>query len=1161
MRKLILALTLLSAASLGFAQTPTGTLQGTVQDPQGAMISGAKVSVISTTTGGTKTATTDTAGRFSIPYLNPGTYTVIVEARGFRTARQDNVVAEVSQTNSLTFNLGVGQATETVEVSVTSGNIDTQTSSLDTVVHSRTITDIPLNGRNPFDLATLVPAVSNIGNASTPHIGGSRNANNEQQIDGMTNILPENNVGNNTTAYQPIVDSVQEFSVQTSVLPAEYGRFSGGTISLITKSGGEQFHGSAFEFARNAVLDSNDFGASAKPDKHRYQTGGTIGGPILLDRSKHSFFFFAYENSQENNSATEFDNVPDPTLFSGDFSSLIPAGTDCNVTRVAGCIFDPLTGHDDGSGNWVRSAFPGNVIPQERLSSVGLAVAGYYPTPNATPSSGNGNNNYVVTGSTVSTYSHWDTRLDHDFGAKWHSFLRVSHWDQHSSPLDDFKNAASQGWDGPAHTSEWSAALNNTFTFSPTLLGELRYGISRFAIKRSTFGQPFDLGSLGFNDSYVSTAAMDGLVFPRFDMSNGYAGLGPNGWNSFSENPLAHSFTGSIVKIAGSHSVKVGAEFRKLFLNFYQYGRPSGYYSVDQSWTQDTAGSSDGTGNPIASLLLGLPNYGNMTHDPSAADASAYVAVYGQDDWKVRRNLTLNIGLRWDVEIPRTERFNQLSYWDPDLPSPLQGLVPADACAECGDLRGQMLFVNSPGSRYGRHQAPTQWKDFGPRFGFAYDAGHSLAVRGGFGIVFAPSALQAAGTSGSPGIQGFASQTNFNTSFDNQHTIATTLDNPAPQGFNLPTGTSLGAATSIGSGIDQSYFDSYRNPYSEQWNLNVQKGLPGKSTVEVGYLGNHGLFLINGDPGVPYSQLPTADLALGNQLTQSVPNPFYGIITTPGSPLSQQFIQYNRLLRPFPQYDGVSSFRKPGAQSIYHGFTAKFDKRFSHGLTLLASYTAAKLIDNSASAVNYLGPASQTFADQYQPGLERSISAQDVSHMLVVSYTYELPFGRGRTFLGNSNGFVNAILGGWQTTGLVNWTSGTPIVLAAANNQTNIFTFSQRPDWNGQDAKLSNQTPQHWFNTDAFSQPAPFTIGNAPRTLPDVRTPGVANTDLSFFKNNRFGADGRFNAQFRVEMFNAFNHARLNAPDANVNDGSRFGTISGYANAARQIQLALKFIF
>ena len=1173
MRILMVFATLFFAATSAFAQTPTGTIQGSIADQQGAAIVGATVTITNEATGVSRQVVSAESGRFEFPFILPGSYTVAIEARGFKQEKRENVVVGVSETLPLAFTLSIGQVSETVEVSSTAGTLETESSSLNTVINTRSIIDLPLNGRNPFDLSTLVPAVSNVGQASTPHIGGSRNANNEQLIDGMTNILPENNVGNNESAYQPIVDSVQEFSVQTSVLPADYGRFSGGTISLVTKSGGDKYHGSGFLFARNAILDAEEFsfGASApQPSLYRYQDGGTIGGPIpLIDRpNKRTFFFFAFEDSRQNAAASETDSVPQTQWLKGDFSDLIPAGTNCNVTPMSGCIYDPNTVALVG-GQYVRQAFPGNIIPTADLNSVALAALAFYPAPNV-PGAGL-YNNYFVSGSTFDDYWHYDARFDHDFNAKWHSFFRFSHWNESGTSLSDYNNAASQGYNGPFVNTEWSGSFNNTFNLSPTLLAELRFGASRAAYTRNTFGEPFDLGSLGFPASYVATAAKDGLVFPTFNMSQGFSGLGPSGYNSYYEKPTAYDLTGSIVKILGAHSVKFGAEFRKLYENFAQYGYPSGVFNGDQSWTQQTANNANGTGNPFASILLGLPDSGDITHQPKATDASGYFALFVQDDYRITRKLTLNLGLRWDVEIPRTDRFNQLSYWDPNLPSPLAGLVPASAdCPACSSLMGQMIFVGTPASQYGRHQGPTQWHDFGPRIGLAYNPTKNLVLRGGFGIVFAPSALQAAGTDGAPGIEGFSSQTNFTTSFTSQQTAPSlctncaTLSNPAPTGFNLPPGAAGGPSTDIGTGISDSYFGSYRNPYAEQWNVNVQYSLPFQTTVELGYLGNHGLFLINGDPGVPYGQLPTSDLALGSALLAQVPNPFFGLVNVPGSPLDNPTVQANYLLSPYPQYLGsVQSFRKPQAESKYNAMTLKVDKRFSHGLSLLGSFTWGKEFDNSASAVTYLGPTSGTFVNQYAPQNEWALGAQNVTRMLVVSYIYEFPFGRGKAFLGDAHGVLNRIVGGWQTVGLASFSTGTPVVLGSATaNPTGLLGYNNRPDWTGQNPSIGDKTLAHWFDTSVFSQPASFTLGNAPRTLDSVYNPGVNNWNISFFKNNYFGSEDKFNLQFRVEMFNAFNHPQFGAPDANVNDGT-FGVINsmGTFYSPRNVQLALKFNF
>ena len=1198
MRIITIFAVLLLLASCAVAQTPTGTIQGTVLDQQNAGIPAAAITITNNATGVSRVVSSDDAGRFSAPFLNPGNYTVLVEAKGFKQDRRENVVVAISETLPLSFTLVLGQVSETVEVTTSSGTLETESSSLNTVIGSQSILDIPLNGRDPFNLATLVPAVSNVGSASTPHIGGSRNANNEQLIDGMTNILPENNVGNNESAYQPIVDSVQEFSVQTSVLPADYGRFSGGTVSLVTKSGGEHYHGSLFEFAQNGLFDAKyfSFGAQAQqPSLYLYQSGGTIGGPVpLVDRPNHrTFFFFAFEDQRQNAAASETDSVPQPQWLTGNFSDLlVPGVSNCaqpNPSNNAnfGCIYDPNSVAANSSGQYQRQPFAGNIIPGGELNTVATNALGYFPKPNVAgkvcePVLGsNGQygdpgcyNNYYIAGSTFDNYWHYDARFDHDFSEKWHSFFRFSHWNESFSSLSDYGNAASAGYNGPGTNTEWSGSFNNNFTFSPTLLGELRIGASRAAYNRQTFGEPFDLASLGFPASYVSTAAIDGLVFPAFNIGQGFSPLGPEGYNSFYEHPSAFSFTGSLIKIQGAHTVKFGAEYRLLYENFAQYGYPSGQFYENQDWTQQFANNANNTGNPFATMLLGLMSSGsNMSHQPTSADLSKYVALFVQDDWKVTPKLTVNLGLRWDVEVPRTDRYNRLSYWDPNLPSaitlPAGSYNPA-TCPACGDLMGQMIFVGTPVGQYGRAQGPTQWKDFGPRVGLAYNAFKNFVVRAGFGIVYAPSALQAAGTDGAPGIEGFSSNTNFNSTFTSQQTAPSTctncgtLSNPAPTGFNLPKGVAGGPNTDVGLGIYDSFFGSYRNPYSEQWNLNLQYALPHNTLIELGYLGNRGLFLINGDPGVPYGQLATSNLALGNALYAQVANPFYGYVNVPGSVLDNPTVQANYLLSPYPQYVGsVQSFRKPQAASKYNAMTVKVDKKFSGGFSLLGSFTWGKEFDNSSSAVNYLGPASQTFENQYDPQAEWALGAQNVTRMLVISAIYELPFGHGKHFGADVNNVVNRVIGGWQVVAQPTFTSGTPLVLAAASDETGLLGYAKRPGWTGQSATVSNQTLTHWFNTAAFFQPAPFTLGNAPRTIDTVDNPGVNNWNMSLFKNNYFGSENKYNLQFRLETFNTFNHPQFGAPNANVNAGSQFGVISSMGSFYNQrlVQLALKFIF
>jgi hypothetical protein len=1203
------------------AQTPTGTIQGLVTDKSGAAVQGATITVTKTTTNEQRQSTTDSAGRFNVPFVEPATYNIAASATGFRKAEQQNVLIQVTETRSVNFVLEVGTVNQSVEVNATTQTLDVDTSSLGETIQSQTLLDLPDNGRNIFDFALLVPGVNNgvsgssEAGASTPHIGGSRNGNNEQLIDGMTNILPENNVGNNESAYLPVEDSIQEENVQTSVPAAEYGRFSGGIISLNTKSGTNQLHGSFYEFIQNGALDAIPFGTPGavntgkKPDMHQYQTGGTIGGPIVFpgfNGHDRAFFFFDFEDSRASAGQTSTYSVPNPAWLTGDFTSLYGSTTPM--------LFDPDTVAKNASGVYVRQPlmYNGeyNVINPARISPVAAAALPYFPKPNI---AGAGTyNNYQQTGAVPTDYWHFDSRIDVDVTKKWHSFLRYSELNQTGSTLNDYNNAASPGnYGGTYHTPDFSGSFNNTVTFSSTLLGEFRYGFSKQDYNRVPVGGNFDPTKLGFDSGYAAQAALEADMFPHFGFSgNGsFSDLGPLGYEQYQEDPLAQDINGSLVKIVGAHSIKVGGEFRALRNNFYQWSYPSGTFTADDSWTRQFPQSQDATGFSVASLLLGLPSGGDITEDEKSISTSQYWAFYGQDDWKISPKLTLNIGLRYDWDVPHEEARNQLSYWDPNAPSPLGKVAVASGvtCPACSNLLGAMTIVGTPGAKYGRRQVPTPRDDFGPRFGLAYNPSPKVVIRAGGGLIFQPSAFQAAGTTGAPGNEGFATQTNFNPSFTNQDNLpVATLYSPDPvilaanpgagtpyPNYSTPQGHQASCLSSaacvagidLGNQLQNSYFDSFRTPYSIEWNGNVQFAIPFGIKLELGYLANKGLFLIDGDPGKPYDQLSTGTLAQYGctpgaptsacQLLNQVANPFDGIIgpgttyTVASSGLtSSSTVEMGQLLKRWPQYSSVSSFRKPDSASMYNGFTLRADKQLTHGLAFTFSLTDGREYDNAASPVNYLGGASQTYADQYNPKAEWAIGAQNISYEIASSFLYQLPFGHGQAFLNNGNLIADKIINGWQVTGIENWSTGQPIVLGSVDNGTTKNAlwggnapFNQRPAWNGQSAKLQNPTYKEWFNPNVFSIPASFAIGNAPRALWATNNPNYQDLDLAVAKNTMWGATERYNVQFRLEMFNAFNHPSLANPNNTLTSG-QFGVISGYEGiGARRIQIAAKVVF
>jgi hypothetical protein len=1185
-----------------------------VTDKNGAAVTGATITVVKTATNESRQTKTDSGGRYVIPFVQPGNYTITADAKGFNSSKEENVLVQVTETRPVDFQLAVGSVTQSVEVIATADVLDTDTSTLGQTIQSSEMLQLPDINRNIFDFAMLVPGVNNTGGASTPHIGGARNGNNEQLIDGMTNILPENNVGNNESAYQPVEDSIQEVNVQTSVLPAEYGRFSGGTISLITKSGSNKFHGSYFEFIQEGSLDATPFGAigqprtGPKPDMHLYDSGGTVGGPILRDRA---FFFFDYEKIDNAGGGFGQYHVPDPAVYGGDFTSLFGSTTPV--------LFDPDTvAKDPTTGVYVRQPFVTNgeynVIPANRISPVMQKLIAYFPKPNLTPTTADGNN-YQTTQSIPSGSWHFDTREDVDVTKNWHSFLRYSMLHQTSTVLNDYNNAASPGgYGGAGHGYDYSGAFDNTFTISASLLAELRYGYSKATFNRIPVGGTFDLAAAGFDSGFIGYAQAQ--QFPWFNFNGGtnngnYSDLGPQGYETYQEDPLAQSINGSLIKILGGHTIKVGGEFRALRLNFYQWSVPTGQYGVSDSWTRQLPQTEDGaTGYSVASFLMGLPDSGYMTHDTALINSSQYVGFYGQDDWKASSKLTINLGLRYDFEVPRVDQNNNLSFWDPTVPSPLQAAVPSgelaanlktngETCPSCGNLMGAMTLVGTPGAKYGRRQGPTEKTDFAPRLGMAYNATPKVVVRAGAGIVFAPSGMQAAGPSGDAGVDGFSTQTNMNTSFTNQDALpaasfyspdpalANNANVPYPTGFAQPQAASSTCLSStacvqgidLGNAVNADYFDSYRNPYTIQWNGSVQFAAPWGMKVEVGYLGNRGLFLIQGDPGVPHDQLSPGTLIANGcnvgastgqcALSATVNNPFASVLApgtpfyTPGQKLSGAQTTGAQLQHLYPQYTDVHSVRKPDAASIAHLYTLRADKAMSHGLTFTFSLTREIEHDNGASAVSYLGNTSQTYANQYNPKGEWSIGAQDLPYDIAGSFVYQLPFGHGRDFFSGDNIVADKLINGWQISGIEGWTTGTPIVLSSVDNGTTAETlgngFSQRPDWNLSNPKLTSPSYKLWFNKSAYSVPLAYEIGNAPRTL-GVNSPSQQNLDLQLAKDTGFGPSERYVVQLRFEAFNAFNHGSWSGPDTNVTDGN-FGVISGFSTTARRFQFAAKFSF
>lgn len=1182
---LVCAALICTTAPIARAQNATGTIDGRVLDSTGSAVPGATVTVVNQATNVKQTIPTNSEGRFYQRYLLPGTYNVTVEKPGFDKYAQNDILLDVAQTISLNIALRVGNVATTVEVTANTAQLSTESSTVATTVGGKAILDLPLGGnRNPLSLTTLVPGVVPAGNgSSTPWISGGRNDYNDVTVDGTSVIVPENNVSHLQIGYTPLEDSVAEFAVVTNALEPEYGRTGGGTINIATKSGTNEYHLDLFEFFRNNILNANTWQNNRNDIKRgivRYnQFGGTIGGPVILPHynGKNKTFFFVSEQSVRSPSAVADEtSVPLAARETGNFAG------DVNGNGQPVTIYNPYSVSAGGAacpsnqaGCFVRAPFPGNQIPASMINPVAAGLLQYFPNPNNVPTNVLlQQNNWARQGVANSPVNQLDARIDQNFSEKFRMFARGSNESSNNTDFNGFGDVGTSQGSGPSSGYNRNITVNGIYAFNPTTILNFNYGFARDVSIHTPFSQGTCPSNLGFPSSY--DAVVNNCEFPQVSISGNDAGynLGQASYTTLNDRPYSHIFRGDLTKVLGRHTLKMGGTWEKMFVNFTQLGSPDGQYSFSNGFTQQVVNGSNSTtqGDGLATFLLGLPsnNGGDLQFTFSAATASTYTGAYFQDDWKVTPKLTLNLGVRYDVDTPRTERYNRLSFFNENLPSPLQGQVSSSAsCPNCGNLMGQMVFVGTPQDPFGRHQTPTDLNNWAPRVGFAYNIFKDTVVRGAYGIMYAPSMMQAAGTSGTSGTEGFQSSTPLNTTFNNGQTFATTLSNPFPSGFITPLGKTpgpySGALTDIGAGMGQGFFIDYVNPVIQQWNFTVQQQIKGNWLVQVGYLGSKGQHLPDGESSFTYDQAPDSDLALGSALTAQVANPFYGIIQNPTSVYAQPTIQANYLLGRFPQYTAVNAFRIPQANSNYQSFIASAEHRYKNGLTMLVSFTGSKLLDDASQVVTYIGQAG-TKQDFYCYKCDKSVSAQDVPQRLVASATYEIPVGKGRMFFGGMPRAADFILGGWQMDGIMTFQKGIPIAISNGGNTTGLNSPGIWASDNGQDpyvgGSISSRLNDYFVQSD-FSQTPNYAFGNVGRFLPNIRQPGLHNLDFSLLKN--FKPIERMTVQFRAEAFNLTNSMTWAAPGTTVSSPGTFGVVTGentsIASPNRTVQLGLKLYY
>ena len=1126
-----------------YAQQITGAITGSVFDSSGAAVAGASVKLTNTGTALARTTATDQSGNFQFLLLQPGTYVIEATNPGFKTFRRDGIIVEADRSLAVPITLELGQTSETVEVVGGTPLLEPNTSELGTTVDSQKVMDLPLNSRNPMGLANLIPTVKGVGyfgnqiltswRIGSINIGGGQALTSAFLLDGVANDKMGDASGANTFL---TTDSTGEFKIITNNMSAVYGRTTGGVISVISKSGANDYHGSAFDYLQNTALNANSFfsnkaGTPLAP-VHQNQFGAAVGGRIIRDRL---FFFANYEGFIQHLSNTQIITSPTAAQRTGDFSTTTAA----NGQVIT--IYDPRSTVTSSSGASVRSPFDGNIIPRSLISQFAKQFFSWYPLPNLPGQ----NSNLFQVGQTPTTRHTGGIKIDYLLSASQRMAFRytgdaldesVPNGGFFQNPLENDKKTIFV----PRH----SGLVSYTVTLSPSLVLDVRSSINRDYDQATpwSFVAPYSgqniLGLLGFPQSFINQLPPNDRQFPDITIS-GLAGGPVGGYGSAIGNRAAYEWGDvvSLTKIWRGHSLNFGYQYTLYRGNPYDATPPTFAFNAGFTQGPNPTASSATAGLGLASLELGYPASGFFTYQASHEYQELNHALYVQDDWKVNHKLTLNLGLRWEYEGPFTDRNNVLTNFDPTAKTTVNGVV----------LNGGTIFPGVNGVPRG--VVDTIYNHYAPRFGYAYQVANKVVARGGYGIFWVPErgVLEPAAT-------GFSQQTNMVASLDNGLTPYNTISNPYPQGLVQPTGSSAGLLTNLGNNI-AGQARNVRQGYAQQWNFTLQYSPWNNWLVEAAYLGNKGTHLESYTNTL--NQLNPSYLSLGNALNTQVPNPYNGIIAT--GQLATPTITRQQSLLPYPQYTSVSGgYFYPGV-SFYNAFTLKVEKRFSQGVSILLSYANSKLLDASAATSTVTGGNSSTGILNIYNLLEGEYSkaAQDIPQRLVITGLWAEPFFKSGPL------WQRLILGGWNFSEITTFQSGQTLSLSAPGNVTTAQgnTTSNRPNVvPGVSDQVANPSLAQWFNTAAFTPPAPFTFGNASRTIPNVMGPRLINTDFALYKDFRIRE--KYIVDLRGEAFNLWNRPDFGNPNLVVGTPT-FGTITSLLvnPLPRNIQLSMRVTF
>ncbi len=1161
-----------------YAQEFRATITGRVVDTSDAGIPAATISVRNIGTNETRAVTADAHGNYTAPFLPPGQYTMTVEAPGFARVTRSGLVLNVGQSATVNVTLEVGAITQEVTITAATPLLEASKADRGGVIDQQRVTELPLIFRNPFMLSQMVAGVVYVGtpiwqrpfdNGAIAEwgISGGRKRGTEFLLDGSPNNAQ---AGGNNIAYVPPVDSVQEFKLQTNIYDAQYGKTDGGIVNVSLKSGTNELHGTIYEFARRTSWDANTFQNNARGlrrtdhilDHYGFQVQGPVYLPRLFDGRNKLFFMTNYERYREQAPYPVTESVPAPEFLNGDFSGLV----DAQGRQIV--IYDPATGRASGT-SWVRDAFPGNRIPAGRINAVAKKVLSYYPAPNSiTPGVGYTVSNYYAPDNwNRDDFYNLVFKFDSNLGDRHRVFFRwaTNQRTENTQESGAIMQGPGQTGEKPSYrindhlTADWVATLR------PNLIFNLRASFNRYIHTTGNEANVgFDMNSFGLPAALVKQLSRaDVFGYWSFD---GYSTMGRHPSGNWTNTWAVHP-TGTW--IAGAHSLKFGLDTR-----FTQYAERNWdhplYFSTNRVFTQRQFNQSDAlSGNSIASFLLGYPSSGRADFNAFPIYMYRYQAPYIQDDWKITRRLTLNLGFRWDLNFPPNERFNRLNrYFDASAVSPVDGLVDRKTYPGVPQLRGGLLFAGAGGQPRGA--ADLYKRALQPRAGLAYQVSQRIVFRGGWGRFFVNP------TNNYLQRSGFSASTPYVASGDDNRTPLNSLTNPFPNGIIMPAGSSLGLNTFLGRSL--SFVNpAFRLPHVNQFSAGFQIELPGSQMVEVSYVGNRSSDLEDSrsfnDVSLAFRQ--TCNFYEGGApayCNAQLPNPFQNLEPFNGTGhYSRTTLSRVDLARPYPQFTGVTEVMRNDAAVWYNSMQVTHQVRF-RGVNLLGTYTLAKQIEQ----VGWL---------DVQRGVhQRSPYEADTPHRFTVASVWQLPFGRGRKLLNTTHPVWSRLASGWETSQFVQWTAGRPWVLPGGVRYLRDARVGDI-DWSAAQVRgirpcVARQNEDGSITPQAFStaygcgtdvstynfiiQPQ-YAPAAAPTRAGNIRVHSVANLDLSIAKRTQ--VTERLAIQFRAEAFNATNTNQFPRENfVNNANNANFGSIIRSSAAAgngrpRNVQLAVKAIW